>query len=173
MKKESKAKLDLAELFYKFALGISAHIMLIDKPLEYYGQFAFGKHIVDEKELKLNRKQEKMGSAILEDVSTYMMMLQLNEILVDEWGLQSLESKDDEIKSISQVVRLIRNAFAHDPFNPIWRIPNYAKNQEYVIPDVLTLKTHELDGKKFDRMDYGGPLALLRSLQYTRNKLES
>ena len=173
MRNDSKIKLDHAELFFKFVLGISDYILTSDKPLEYLGIFSFGKHTANYDDLKLNREQEKRGSAILEHVGTYMMILQLNKVLEDEWGEQRLQSNDNDIRIISQVVRLIRNAFAHDPFNPIWDISKSTENQTFDIPKILTLKTNQLDGKKVNRMDYGGPLALLRLLQYTKKKLEN
>jgi hypothetical protein len=36
---------------------------------------------------------------------------------------------------------LIRNAFAHDPFNPVWRITPETQDQEFEVRDVLTRKT--------------------------------
>ena len=173
MKKESKIKLDHAELFYKFSLAASSHILHSDVKLSYYGAFSFGKHVLTKKELQLNKSEEKTGARILEFVGTYMMILQLNKVLEDEWGKRKrLQNKDKDIQNISQVVRLIRNAFAHDPFKPMWKIDYSTKNKEFKIPRILTLKTQDLHGKRLDRMHYGGPLALLRLLQFVKKKLD-
>ncbi|VVB85751.1 Uncharacterised protein [uncultured archaeon] len=43
-------------------------------------------------------------------------------------------------------------------------------NKEFEITNILTLKTHNLHGKRLDRYDYGGPLALLRLIQYVKTK---
>jgi len=173
MKKESEIKLEHAEIFFKFVLGIRAHMHTLDKPLEYLGIFSFGKHVLNQKDLELNKKQEEIGASILEHVGTYIMIQQLYKVLEDEWGNQSIRSHDEEVRSIFQVVRYIRHAFAHDPFNPKWRIDTADRNQVYAVSNILTLKTHALHGKRVNRLDYGGPLALLRLLQYTRKKLES
>jgi hypothetical protein len=108
------------------------------------------------------------------------MMLTFNEVLRDEWGTGRFESKDREIQNISRVVELIRNAFAHDPFNPTWQLTDATRNKVYDIPGILTLKTDSLHGKRLDEKkdslddkgkDYGGQLALLRLLQDVREKL--
>ena len=181
MKQESKVKLELAEQFYKFSLGIKATIdaatALNKKVLEYYGVFSYYKHTLEGKELELTREQEGRAAYLLELVATYMMILQLNKVLKDEWGEGRLEDKDMEKQAISQVVRLIRNAFAHDPFVPTWDISPSARNKEYVIPGVLTFKTHGLHGNRVlwkrdeKGKEYGGQIALLRLLQRARERL--
>ncbi|MFA4935770.1 MAG: hypothetical protein WC568_08045 [Candidatus Methanoperedens sp.] len=170
MKKESRIKLEHAELFYKFALATSTTIQHSDVNLQYYDTFSFLKHVVNKQDLELTKSEEKIGARILEFVGTYIMTLQLNKVLEDEWGKNRLQSKDKEIQNISQVVRLIRNAFAHDPLKPVWDISKSTMNKEFEIPNILTLKTHNLHGKRLDRKDYGGPLALLRLIQYIKKK---
>jgi len=171
MKKETQIKLEHAELFYKFALAASTTIYHSDVKLKYHHTFSFLKHTVDRKDLELTASEEKTGARMLEFIGTYMIALQLNKVLEDEWGNNRLHSKDKEIQNISQVVRLIRNAFAHDPLNPVWDISKSARNKEYEIPNILTLKTHDLHGKRVDRNDYSGPLALLRLIQRVNNIL--
>ncbi|MBE3122523.1 MAG: hypothetical protein IMZ58_10015 [Thermoplasmata archaeon] len=170
MQEKSRIKLEHVELFYKFALAASSPVN--SRRLNYLDTFSYLKHVVKKNEVKLTASEEKTGARILEHVGTYMMMLQLNKVLEDEWGKNRLQSKDNDIQNISQVVRLIRNAFAHDPFEPCWNISNSSKNKEFEIPGILTLKTVDLHGKKLERKHYGGPLALLRLLQFTKKKLE-
>lgn len=171
MKSESQIKLDHIELFYKFALAASSTIISSEVDLKYYGLFTFLSHSVTQQELELTKDEEKIGAQMLEFIGTYMLALQLNEILEKEWGSARLQSPDSEILSISQVVRLIRNAFAHAPLYPIWDISKSAQDQEFNIPTILTLRTHNLHGVKVERRHYGGPLALLKLIQYVRTKL--
>lgn len=171
MKKESQIKLDHAELFYKFSLAASTTVLHMDIELQYYKQFSFLKHVLDKKDLELTKEQEKRGASMLEFIGTYMIALQMNKVLEDEWGEGRLQSQNKEIQNISQVVRLLRNAFAHDPLNPVWDISNSAKDKEFDIPDILTLKTHNLHGKRLDRYHYGGPLALLKLIQHVKKIL--
>ena len=173
MKKESRIKLEHAELFYKFSLAVSNSISfgISDLDLTYYEQFSFLGHIVNKKDLELTKSQERIGARMLESIGTYMIALQLNKVLEDEWREKRLQSRDKDVQSISQVVRLIRNAFAHDPLDPIWDISPSAKDKEFEIPGILTLKTHDLHGKRLDRRHYGGPLALLRLTQHLKKIL--
>lgn len=172
MKEESKIKLKHSELFFKFVLGVNLSITT-GHSLPYLETFSFGEHTLTKEDLELNRNQEKIGSSILEHVGTYVMILQLNKVLEDEWGHNRLESNDPIKRNLSQIVRLIRNAFAHDPFHPKWDISNSAKNQEFTISGILTLNTSGLHGKKVKRLDYGGLLALLRLLQFAQKLLNN
>jgi hypothetical protein len=149
MKPESKIKLDLAELFYKFSLGVKVTIdSANDKVLTHYGVFAYLKHSVDSKEIELTRDEEEFGAYLQEQVGTYMLILQLDKVLEDEWGTSRIYSKNSEIRKIFRVVRLIRNAFAHDPFKPIWRINSSWRGETYEIPGILTMKTEGLHGNR-------------------------
>ena len=171
MKKDNLKKLEHAELFYKFSLAAGNNIEVGDIKLYYHSQYSFLKHTATKKDLELTTSEEKEGARILRFIGTYMIALQLNTILEDEWGQDRINSKNTQVQNISQVIRLIRNAFAHDPLNPIWDISNSSKNKVYIIQDILTLNTHNLHGKRVDRYHYGGPLALLKLIQHIKQIL--
>jgi hypothetical protein len=46
------------------------------------------------------------------------------------------------------------------------KIPASWKNQVFKVDNVISLNTNGLEGKRLKRMDYGGPISLLRLLQY-------
>ena len=73
-----------------------------------------------------------------------------------------------DVRSAYQVARLIRNAFAHRPFDPTWSIDADCRDCVFEVPNVERLDTSCLDGRRFDWRDYGGPLALLRLAQFIR-----
>mgnify|MGYP001203844494 CR=1 FL=1 len=77
-------------------------------------------------------------------------------------------SADSEVRAAYQIARLIRNAFAHAPFSPIWSIDPDCRSTQFEIADVIRLDTTDLHGKAFDWRHYGGPLALYRLAQFTR-----
>jgi hypothetical protein len=77
-------------------------------------------------------------------------------------------SSDSELRAAYQIARLIRNAFAHAPFSPVWSIDPDCRNTQFEIADVIRLDTTDLHGKAFDWRHYGGPLALHRLAQFTR-----
>jgi len=41
---------------------------------------------VESQELELTRDQEEFGAYLIKLVGTYMMILQMNKVLEDEWG---------------------------------------------------------------------------------------
>ena len=161
MQNESKLKIEHVILFYKFSLGASNLIKTYDKGLPYYEEFAYLKHKLKKEDLELSRTEEKTGAQILEFIGAYLMITQIHKVLLIEWGQNAIEDNDPVKRSIFQVVRLIRNAFAHDPLKPVWDISSSAVDQEFEISDILKLKTNDLHGKRLDRSHYGGPLALL------------
>jgi hypothetical protein len=71
-----------------------------------------------------------------------------------------------ELESAFQIARLIRNAFAHNPLIPTWEIRESFQNKTYVVPNVISLSTVGLDGKFLKRSDYGGPLSVLRLIEF-------
>jgi hypothetical protein len=77
-------------------------------------------------------------------------------------------SAESDIRAAYQIARLIRNAFAHAPFSPIWSIDPGCRNMAFEIADVIRLDTTDLHGTAFDWHHYGGPLALYRLAQFTR-----
>lgn len=75
---------------------------------------------------------------------------------------------DPEVRAAYEIARLIRNAFAHAPFAPIWSIDPDCRSKVFEIADVIRLDTTDLHGEAFDWRHYGGPLALYRLAQFTR-----
>jgi hypothetical protein len=78
---------------------------------------------------------------------------------------------DDAIRSAYQISRLIRNAFAHAPFNPVWSIDPDCRDHIFAVRDILSLDTTGLHGQRFDWRHYGGPLALLRLSEFVRMEI--
>jgi hypothetical protein len=160
-------KLQHSELQFKIALAISATCHSSDaRALNYLGQFSYGKHSMDAKELSLTAEEEKMAATIVEHSATYLMAVQLDEIL-EKLFPNRFEHSDRNIQDGARIVRLIRNAYAHDPLSPTWlKIPAPWRNQVLTVEGIISLNTNSLEGKKVERMDYGGPISLLRLLQY-------
>ena len=169
-KELARKKLDHIETLYKFVLGISGTCISDKLKISYYDVFVFGKHSTEKGELKLSKNEEKVASQILEHIATYTMMVQLNKIMEIKYP-NRLQHSDINIRNASQIIRLIRNAFAHDPLEPVWQITQSCDNQIFQVGNIIKLDTTGLNGKKLKRMDYGGPLALLRLLQYVRDNL--
>jgi hypothetical protein len=166
-------KLHHSGLQFKIALAVSATCHSSDKrALKYLGQFSYGKHSMAAKELSLTAEEEKMAAIIVEHSATYLMAVQLDEIL-EKLFPNRFEHSDRKVQDGARIVRLIRNAYAHDPLSPTWlKIPASWRNRILTVEDIISLDTNNLEGKKLERMDYGGPISLLRLLQYFGHLIE-
>jgi len=160
--------LKYSEIFFKFAFAIHQPIHF---KLMYLSQFSWGKHIANEKDLKLTKKEENLSVSLLHHVATYILALQVDRVLQDKFQ-DRFNHKDDNIRSASWIARLIRNAFSHNPFYPEWEFYTECLNKKYEVIDVISLDTTGLNGKYVERIHYGGPLALLRLSEYVRKLLK-
>lgn len=157
-KTTNRRLLSEAQIFFKFSFGFGAH----NPPkLIYYEQFSWGKHLLGKKDIQLTKKQERWSIAILHHVATNLMVAQMDSVLENHYGKKRFEHINQDIKSAAWIVRLIRNAFTHNPFNPIWLIDRRANNTIYEISEIIKLDTNNLNNRPVSRHDYGGPLALL------------
>lgn len=59
-----------------------------------------------------------------------------------------------------------------NPFAPAWKVYGQHENQTYTVQNVIALNTSGLHGQLVKRSHYGGPLALLRLLQFTKRVVE-
>ena len=166
-------KLHDSEIQFKLALAVWATCESSDERLlKYIGTFSYGKHIMSAKELTLTAEEEKRAAVILEHSATYFMALQLDDILIKLFP-DPTRHQDANIRNGAQIIHLIRNAYAHDPLEPTWRIPHYCENQIITIEKIISLNTAGLDGKTLKQMDYGGPISLLRLVQYFEQVIQA
>ncbi len=77
-------------------------------------------------------------------------------------------STNPDIQAAYQISRLIRNAYAHNPFEPVWSIDPDCRNRTFEVRGIASLDTTNLQGVTFDWRHYGGPLAILRLCRYVR-----
>jgi hypothetical protein len=77
-----------------------------------------------------------------------------------------------EIEDAFQISRLLRNAFAHNPFAPVWKIDRAYRDVVFDVPDVISLDSNGLDGEPVRRVHYGGPVAVLRFLEHADFMIE-
>ncbi len=139
--------------------------------LVYYDQFTYGGHLFKKEELELTKEQESFAAGLLVHSATYLCAVQADTVLQDAVP-DRFKHTDPNIRSASWIARLIRNAFAHNPFEPVWKTYSECENQTYAVENVISLNTRGLDGKPVERLDYGGPLALLRLLDFVKQVVE-
>jgi hypothetical protein len=164
--------LELAEEQYKLAIAVRAKVAISDDPLfDYLEAFSFGRYTLTGEELGLSQEEEEAAWALVH-CAIYIVAVQLDTVL-SETVPDRFAHSDDSIRSSSWIARLTRNAFSHNPFIPTWLTYPECDNKQCIVPGIISLKTVSLNGKCLDRMDYGGPLALLKLSQFIREEILS
>lgn len=143
---------------WKLVFGITA-----TRPsIEYLSLFSFGAHSAGGSELSLQPHEEKAAFSALEHTATFLCVNQGHAVLEKLSHLNS----DTAVHSAFHIARLLRNSFAHDPFEPKWLFGSTLDNTVLELPSVIRIDTTGLRGLPVVRAHYGGPLAILRLTQF-------
>ncbi|MBM4134720.1 MAG: hypothetical protein FJ245_13255 [Nitrospira sp.] len=137
------------------------------QPLDLPLQWSHGKHLVRYQEVALRKDQARFAAWNMHRTSTFLMAVAVKDAIKAAVP-DPKNAKDSDVRAAYQVARLIRNAFAHNPFSPVWSIDPDCRNQTFKVRDIISLDTTNLQGATFDWRHYGGPLALLRLCRYVR-----
>lgn len=143
---------------------------LENQPLDAPTEWTLGKHKVSYEEIALTKDQSDIAVNYLKQTATYLMAITIKEALKSLYADPKNHS-DKNIVAAYQISRLIRNAFAHSPIRPIWRIDPDCRDKEFIVDDVITLNTKGLDQQLFDWRHYGGLLALFQLSKFVRIKI--
>lgn len=159
-----------AEAQFRLATAARLATTLGHQPLDLPLQWSHGRHLVTYSEIAIDPEEADFAAWNLQRSATFLMASQCLEAI--RGVVPNPKSHSDRtIVSAYQISRLIRNAFAHCPFAPIWRIDPDCRSSRFEVPDVMQLDCDGLDGKPFDWHHYGGPLALLRLSQFVRRSI--
>lgn len=166
--------LRLAEINFKLALGLRNFVpsdQEVRVPrLPYHTQLAWGRHSLEGKELELTVQEEIFGAGLCEHVATYVLVLQVDKALEDRIP-DRFHHTDQSTLAASWIARLVRNAFAHNPFYPTWRTYPECADRTFTVPGAISLTTTGLDSKVVKYEHYGGPLALLALVHFVRSEV--
>jgi hypothetical protein len=163
--------LKISEVQYRFANAINTLYSVNERlpRLLYPKTWVWGRHSVTDKDIKLSRDEARGGAMYVAHSALYVMVIQIDTALEKCFGGDRFSHTDKDIKSASCIARLIRNAFAHDPFHPVWLVPSRMKNKIFRVDRIgVELNTNGLEGKSVKRSHYGGPLALLQLSRFVR-----
>jgi len=166
-KKEIMLELKIAELQFRLAVAVRIACTLKNQPLDAPTEWTHGKHRVLYEEIALSQDQADVAAGFLEQTATYLMAITIKEALEKSF-LDPKKHSDKNIVAAYRISKLIRNAFAHSPIRPVWKIGPAYKDKEFIVDGVITLNTKGLDRKTFDWQDYGGLLALFRLSKFVR-----
>jgi len=156
-----------AELQFRLASAVDIAVTMDKQPLDLPLQWSHGKHLVRYQEVALRKDQARFAAWNMHRTSTFLMAVAVKDAIKAAVP-DPKNAKDSDVRAAYQVARLIRNAFAHNPFSPVWSIDPDCRNQTFKVRDIISLDTTNLQGATFDWRHYGGPLALLRLCRYVR-----
>ena len=141
--------LKAAELQFRLAAAVRLATTGKIQPFDLPSIWTHGKHQVSNEEICLTPEQADYAAYGLYQSSTFMIAVQVFKAIRHAVENPKIHT-DENIKSAYQISRMIRNAFTHQPLNPIWSIDKDCQNCLFVVEGVITLDTTSLDGTKFD-----------------------
>ena len=162
--------LTLAEVQFRLASAVRLATVLGTQPLELPIKWSHGQHVVEYHEVGLRPDQAEVGADYLHRSATYLMAVAMRDAI--QRAVPNAEaSTDPDIKGAFEIARHIRNAFAHRPFQPTWKIERSCRGKTFKVRDIIEFDTADLNGIPFDWRHYGGPLALLRLSHFVRYEI--
>jgi hypothetical protein len=159
-----------AELQFRFASAVRVATTMKLQPLDLPIEWTHGQHRVTYNEVALRQDQADFAARYLQRSATYLMAVAMKDAIRAAIP-NPKNSTDPSVRAAYQISRLIRNAFAHAPFSPVWSIDPDCRNAVFSIPDIVTLDTTNIHGTTFDWRQYGGPLAMFRLCRFVRNQI--
>lgn len=156
-----------AELQFRLASAARFAATMGNQPLDPPLEWSHGKHKVSYEELALRNDQADFAAWNMHRSATFLMAVVMKDAIKAAVP-DPKNSTDRDIQASYQISRLIRNAFAHNPFQPVWSILPDCRNRKFEVRDIVSLDTTNLQGVMFDWRHYGGPLAILRLCRYVR-----
>jgi len=169
-REEHISRLFGAELQFRLASAVRLATTLKTQPLDLPTDQSHGRHHVKEKEIALRQDQAEYAAFFLHRSATYLMAVAMKDA-IQVVTPDPKSSSDSSLRSAYQISRMIRNAFAHAPFSPIWSIDPDCRDQIFSVPRIIKFDTKGLQGQPFDWLHYGGPLALFRLCKFVRIKI--
>jgi hypothetical protein len=164
---EQIKKLFAAELQFRLASAVRLAVTMNAQPLDLPTEWSHGKHKVQYKEIALRKDQADYAAWHLQNSATFLMAVAIKDAIKVTISDPKNHS-DKNVRDAYQIARLIRNAFAHSPFRPVWSIDKDCQNKIFEVEDIIRLDTKNLQGTTFDWRHYGGPLAILKLCQFVR-----
>jgi len=156
-----------AELQFRLASATRLAVTMDKQPLDVPIEWSHGHTKVKYEDVALRKDQADYAAWNLHRSATFLMAVAMKDAI--KFAVPDPKnSADTNIKSAYQISRLIRNSFAHSPFDPVWSIDPNCRTSVFEVEDIISLDTTELQGVPFDWKHYGGPLALYMLCRYVR-----
>lgn len=156
-----------AELQFRLASAVRFAVTMDNQPLDLPMEWSHGKHKVSYEEVALREDQADFAAWDMHRSATFIMAVAMKDAIKAAVQDPKIATNPD-VQAAYQISRLIRNAFAHNPFQPVWSIDPDCRNRTFEVHRIASLDTTNLQGVTFDWRHYGGPLAMLRLCRYVR-----
>src|SRR5882724_3171759 len=118
-RKRHAEKVFIAELQFRLASAVRLASTLKTQPLDFPTLWSHGKHSVEHDEIALRPDQADFAACFLHRSATFLIAVAIKDA-VRAAVSDPKNSTDPSVQAAYQIARLIRNAFAHDPFSPKW-----------------------------------------------------
>lgn len=159
-----------AELQFRLASAVRLATTRKAQPFDLPTEWTHGKHRVKYDEIALRPDQADFAACFLHRSATFLMAVAIKDA-IRAVVPDPKTCSDTNVQASYQIARLVRNAFAHAPFAPVWSIDPDCRNKVFAAGDIITLDTTGLQGTAFDWRHYGGPLALFRLCRFVRTQI--
>lgn len=156
-----------SELQFRLATAVRLATTLETQPLDFPKEWSHGNHKVSYKEIALRKDQADNAAFYLHNSATFLMAVAIKDAIKAVVS-DPKNAPEQNTRDAYQIARLIRNAFAHSPFLPVWSIDSDCRDRVFQVQDIIELNTTNIDATAFDWRHYGGPLAILKLCQYVR-----
>jgi hypothetical protein len=167
---EHAGLLKLAERQFQLVLAVRFGCTFGTQPLKVPRVIQYGRRVVTEDDVALTRDEADEAAAVLEHTATYTLSLQMVQAMKDAF-VSPRKHGDQNVRAAFEISRLLRNAYAHQPFRPHWSIDPECQNQVYEAAGIARLNTTGLQGRPVRWQDYGGKLALFWLSRYVRSAI--
>jgi hypothetical protein len=150
-----------------FSFGLTVEL---SDPPELY---VVGEHALRREDFKLEPDEMAICGTILERLAYRLLAMELDSALSEKFrGHDRFNHSDPFIRDASVVVRLIRNAVAHNILDLVWKVDRKLQGRKITIQGVLDFDTSEINNKTLNRLHFGGPIALLKLSEMIAARIE-
>lgn len=118
--------------------------------------------------MELNPDEEEMASNLMLWSATRLLAVQMNTVL-ERTSPSHFDRPREELRDATTIVRLVRNAFAHNPFEPTWDMEPKYRDRVFEVPGIIRIDIHGKQGTVMVNRHLGGRSALLRLAQWLRS----
>lgn len=159
-----------AELQFRLASATRIAVQTQQQPLDLPIEWTHGQHRVHYEEVALRQDQAHFAADHLQQSATYLLAVTMKDAIRAAVS-DPKNSQVPGVRAAYQISRLVRNAFAHAPFSPVWSIDPDCQGQVFEVPGVVTLDTTNIHGTPLQWQQYGGPLAMFRLCRFVRHEV--